>query len=191
MKERNHSLDLLRVVLSLYVIMLHSLQYFGIENPVVSALVHVLLNSSNGLFYMISGYFNLEKEFKTGEDIKDYYKSRFITILFPFMAFVFVWTVWDYVHAFGNFDFPKILSLYYRAIVDTSAYGHMWFMYPLFGMLLSTPFLSKMLHSMDKKELKILWYIAIAYNFVLYYLCRNLDIGFSFLSVYLDVEYAL
>ena len=186
MKERNHSLDLMRVVLSLYVIALHSLQHFGIEDPVVSALVHILLVSSNGLFYMLSGYFNLEKEFRNSEDIKEYYKSRFIGILFPFLAFVFVWTIWDYIHVFGGFDLGKILSLYYRSIVDTSAYGHMWFMYPLFGLLLSTPFLSKMLHSMDKKELKILWYIAIGYNVVLYYLCRNHDIGFSVLCWILE-----
>lgn len=186
MKERNYSLDLMRVFLSLCVIALHSLQYFRIESPVFGALFHIFLVSCNGLFYMISGYFNLEKEFKDSSDILKFYKNKFIQIFFPFLAFVFVWTIWDYVHAYGNFNIGAILAVYYRAIVDTSAYGHMWFMYPLFGMLLSTPFLSKMLHSMDRKELKIAWYIAIGYNFVLYYLCRNQDIGFSFLCWFLE-----
>ena len=186
MKERDYSLDLLRVVLSLYVIALHSLQYFGFENEIVSAIVHILLISSNGLYYMISGYFNLEKEFRNSDDIKKFYKNKFITILFPFLAFVFVWTIWDYVHAYGSFDIGSILLTYYRAITETSAYGHMWFMYPLFGLLLSTPFLSKMLHNMDKNELKILWRIGIGFNFVMYFLCRNFDIGFSVLCWILE-----
>ncbi len=186
MKERSHNLDLMRVVLCISVIAYHSLHHFGTDNEVLFALIGMLLLSTNGLFYMISGYFNLEKEFNSIADIKEYYKNRFINILFPFMAFVFVWTVWDYVHDAGNFNIKIILYLYYKAIVDSSVEGHMWFMYPLFGMLLSTPFLSKMLHSMNEKELKILWYIAIGYNFVCYYLCLDLKIGFSFLCWFMQ-----
>ena len=186
MKERNHNLDLMRVILCIFVIALHSLHHFGIENEIVYAIILMLLISSNGLFYMISGYFNLEKEFKNSSDIKEYYKKRFIDIIFPFLAFVFVWTIWDYYHETHSFDVAGIISTYYRAIVDTSSEGHMWFMYPLFGMLLSTPFLSKMLHKMDEKELKILWYIALGYNAVCYYLCWDQGIGFSFLCWFLE-----
>ena len=186
MKVRNHNLDLMRVVLCIFVIAFHSLYHFGIENEVVFELIGTLLVSTNGLFYMISGYFNLEKEFNNIQDIKEYYKKRFIDIIFPFLAFVFVWTIWDYYHATGSFNVGDILSTYYRAIVDTSSDGHMWFMYPLFGMLLSTPFLSKMLHSMDEKELKLLWYIAIGYNIVAYYFCWDQGIGFSFLCWFLE-----
>lgn len=181
MKVRNHNLDLMRVVLCIFVIAFHSLYHFGIENEFVYELIGMLLVSANGLFYMISGYFNLEKEFRNSEDIKEFYKKRFIDIIFPFLAFVFVWTIWDYYHETHSFDVLGILSTYYRAVVDTSSEGHMWFMYPLFGLLLSTPFLSKMLHSMDEKELKLLWYISLGYLFVSYFLCRDLGIGFSFM----------
>lgn len=186
MKERSHNLDLMRVVLSLCVITLHALNHFGIADQVVEAVVLSLMISCDGLFYMVSGYFNLEKEFKSADDIQRYYKSKFITVFFPFLAFVFVWTVWDYVHAAGSFDAGKILLQYYKEIFDSAANGHMWFMYPLFGLLLSAPFLSKMLHSMNDDELKVLWRVAIGINFVAYYFCRDLGIGFSMLCWFLE-----
>ena len=181
MKVRNHNLDLMRVALCIFVVAFHSLYHFGIENDLVYEIIGMLLVSANGLFYMISGYFNLEKEFNNSSDIKEYYKKRFIDIIFPFLAFVFVWTVWDYVHETGQFNLIEILSTYFEAVVDTSSQGHMWFMYPFFGLLLSTPFLSKMLHHMDEKELKILWYMALGYHAVSYFLCYDQGIGFAFM----------
>ena len=65
MKVRNHNLDLMRVVLCIFVIAFHSLYHFGIENEFVYELIGMLLVSANGLFYMISGYFNLEKSSET------------------------------------------------------------------------------------------------------------------------------
>lgn len=64
MKERNHNLDLMRVALCRFVVAFHALYHFGIENDLVYEIIGMLLVSANGLFYMISGYFNLEKEFK-------------------------------------------------------------------------------------------------------------------------------
>ena len=184
MKERNYGLDLLRIVLCLAVITLHSLSYFGIYDSFPYILY--ILDAANGLFYIVSGYFNLEKEFNSNDDIKKYYKNKFITVLLPFMAFVFVWNVWDYVYAYHNFNILEILTLFYEKLVDTSINGHMWFMYPLFGLLLSTPFLSKMLHNMDEKELKTLWYIAIGFNVLSYYLCSNLRLNLSVSAWLLD-----
>ena len=186
MKERKFNLDLLRVVLSLCVITAHSFHYFGLENDFIYTLFMIPLMSCDGLFYMISGYFNLEKNFENSTDIKKYYKSRFINVLFPFLAFVFVWTIWDFFHEFHEIHVGNILLTYYETVVDKGTVGHMWFMYPLFGLLLSAPFFSKMLHNMDEKELKMLWYIALGYNFLCYYLCWDLGIGFSILGWILD-----
>lgn len=179
MKERSYNLDLMRVFLGISVIAVHSFHYFGIENDLIDSMFRILLITCDGLFYMISGYFNLEKEFKNSEDIIKYYKNKFVTVFFPFLAFVFVWTIWDYIHTVGSIDVPGILLTYYREIIDTGANGHMWFMYPMFGLLLSTPFLSKAFHSMDEKELKILWRLAIGINIIAYYFCYDLDFDFS------------
>ena len=184
--KRNYDLDLARIVLSICVITLHSLNHFEFQTFHFSAFFPVILISADGVFYLLSGYFNLEKEFNNSSDILKFYKNKIINILFPFLAFVFVWTVWDYIHINDSFNLLECLSLYLNAIIDTEANGHLWFMYPLFGLLLSTPFLSKMLHNMDEKELRILWYIALGFNFVCYYLCMDMGVGFRVLAWFLD-----
>lgn len=184
--KRNYNLDLMRVFLCLCVITAHSILHFGIENNYVSAILTVFLLQADGLFYMLSGYFNLEKEFKNSTDIKNYYKSKIINVLFPFLAFLFAWGIWDYIHVNETFNILDFLSTYYEQVMDSAANSHLWFMYPLFGLLLATPFLSKMLHNMDDKELNILWYIAIGWNFICCYLCEDLGISFRLLAWFLE-----
>lgn len=178
--KRNYSLDLMRIFLCFCVIAIHSMTYVQTDNEFVDSILLIIFAQANGLFYMISGYFNLEKEFNNAEDIKKYYKDKFIYILFPFLAFLLVWQVWDYFHAYGSFNIIDFFKSYYELVVSTASKGHMWFMYPLFGLLLSTPFLSKMLHNMDNKELKILWYISIGWNVLCYFLCYDFGIDFGF-----------
>lgn len=182
MKTRNYGLDLLRVFLCLSVITLHSYTYFGYLDNAVGVFLPVFLIAADGLFYMLSGYFNLQKEFNSSSDILKYYKNKIIYVLFPFVAFIFVWTIWDYVHLYGEFNILQILGIFYESVMDTSADGHLWFMYPLFGLLLSTPFLSKMLNNMSDGELKILWRIAIGINVVDYFLCYDMGVGFRVLG---------
>ena len=184
--KRNYNLDLFRVFLCLCVITVHSLNHFGIENGYVSSIVTIFLLQADGLFYMLSGYFNLEKEFNSSTDIKKYYKNKIIYVLFPFVAFIFAWTLWDYLHINESFYILDFLSTFYEKVMEAESYGHLWFMYPLFGLLLATPFLSKMLHNMDEKELNILWYIAIGWNVVGCFLCEDIGIKFRFLSWILE-----
>lgn len=184
--KRNYGFDLLRIILCIFVIATHSYTYFGAEGVITAGLIPVYLIQADGLFYMLSGYFNLEKEFNSITDIKKFYKNKIIYILLPFLGFIFVWLIWDYVHVTGSFDFVEILGLFYESVMDTSADNHLWFMYPLFGLLLSTPFLSEMLHNMDKKELKLLWYIALGFNVIYYYLCKDIGVNFRVLAWIFD-----
>lgn len=176
--KRNYTFDLLRIVLSLFVIGVHCFEHMGSEDYYLNTILPVLFMTADGAFYILSGYFNLEKEFNNASDIKKFYKNKIIYVLFPFLAFVFVWAVWDYAHTAETFNFLELLDIYYKQIMNSAANGHLWFMYPLFGMLLSTPFLSKMLHNMDEKELKILWRIAIIFNVIVYIVC--IDNGMDF-----------
>lgn len=186
MKKRNYGLDLLRILLCIFVIAVHSLNYFGIESVFVEMFIPTLLKSANGLFYMLSGYFNLDKKFNNSKDILRFYKSKFIYVLIPFLGFNLFWAAWDFIHEFATFNFIEYLGVYYKTIMSSANNGHMWFLYPLFGMLLSTPFISKMLHSMDDDELKLLWRISIGFNIVCYFLCENFGISFKVLSWFME-----
>ena len=184
--KRNYSIDLMRVFLCLCVITVHSLNHFGINNGYVNSFVSTFLLQANGAFFMLSGYFNLEKEFNSSSDIKKYYKNKVIYIVFPFLAFLFVWGIWDYVHINSSFDILDFLSTFYMTVMNDSAETHLWFMYPLFGLLLSTPFLSKLLHSMNEKELKIMWYVTLGWDAICYYLCTDMGVSFRFLNWFID-----
>lgn len=186
MKTRNYGLDLLRVFLCLCVITIHSLYYFGDMNHYFDMVFPVFLVATDGLFFMLSGYFNLDKEFNSATDILNFYKKKIIYVLLPFLGFVLFWTVWDYLHEFGSLDLMNVLRTYYETVMGGAANGHLWFMYPLFGMLLSTPFLSNMLHSLDDRELKILWRVAIGFNIVSYILCGDFGVSFGVLGWFLD-----
>lgn len=178
--KRNSNFDLMRIMLCLGVVTIHSLGYFGIESPYVFTSINVFLLQANGAFYLISGYFNLEKEFNNSNDIKKFYKNRLINTFLPFVTFVLVWSIWDYLHVNNSFNLLDFLKIFYESIMDKSCDTHMWFLYPLFGLILSTPFLSKMLHNMDEKELKILWYVALAWNIVSIYLGDDLGVDFRY-----------
>lgn len=90
------------------------------------------------------------------------------------------------MHEFGYISIGSVLEIYYETIMGGAANGHLWFMYPLFGMLLSTLFLSKMLNSMDDRELKVLWRLAIGFNIVSYILCDDFWVSFGVLDWFLD-----
>ena len=184
--KRNYSIDLMRVFLCLCVITVHSLNHFNIESGYVYSILTVFFLQANGAFFMLSGYFNLSKEFNTVADIKKYYKNKVLYILFPFLAFLFVWGVWDYVHLNNSFDILDFLTGFYHNVMYDAAETHLWFLYPLFGLLLSTPFLSKLFHNLTDKELKILWYITLGWDIVCFYLTTDLGISFRFLNWFVD-----
>ena len=64
-------------------------------------------------------------------------------------------------------------------MVNNSA-THLWFMYPLIGMLISTPFLAKMFQTMKDQEIEIFFLVAILWNIVSIYLTLDIGVGFSY-----------
>lgn len=64
---------------------------------------------------------------------------------------------------------------------NNSLYYHLWFMYPLIGMLISAPFLSKMLNALSDFEIKLLLIISILWNIVsIIIMSELLNYGWAF-----------
>ena len=126
--KRHYALDLMRIFLCLCVIAIHSESYFGITNNYIYTFLFTFLFQANGLFYMISGYFNLDKEFNNSTDIIRFYKNAIIKILIPFLAFVLFWTIWEYVHVTESLNILELLGIYYRSIMDSSCNTHLLFL---------------------------------------------------------------
>ena len=180
--ERNYSFDMMRVVMLLFVVLVHVSKWVTYPNEWVHNAVTVFVLQCNGLFFMASGYYNLDHKFSVPEDYIRFYRKKAVTVLLPFFVTSLLLYVWGLHRDTVLFTtgLKAFLAGFYRSFMDTNADTHLWFMYALIGFLFSTPFLSKMLHAMSVSELRILWYAALIWNIVRVYLCADFGTGFRF-----------
>ena len=86
----------------------------------------------------------------------------------------------------GDFSINLIVK---DIILDFLSYHNtifLWFIYPLVGMLLGTPFLSKMLHAMSDWELKILFGVGMAWQIISIYFALDIFGVFGFSGWFLS-----
>ena len=108
----------------------------------------------NPLFFMLSGKFNLNKEFNSLEDYKKYYKSKIITIFIPFFIVSII------IYFLNNYNNLSIID-FFEKFTYSSIEGTYWFIYNLIGIIIITPFLSKMIKNMNLLDKKIYFYFVI------------------------------
>lgn len=182
MKKRAVRYDFMRVLMSLFVICVHTnFPLFIANNNLLNNSIRTFLLICNGVFFMISGKFNLKKNFESKLDYYNYYTDKFINIIVPYgMISCILVKIIDKPQGIKNFIYLCI-----RAFFSTNSQNHFWFMCCLIGMLVSTPFLAKMLKSMKKFELKLLFSIGISWSIVAIYLTTDLGISFTITSFFL------
>lgn len=178
MKKRLTNYDLMRVLCCIFVIMLH------IENKPFSFNVRVAYTTvfffANGIFYMLSGKFNLERTYNTRVDVINYYRKKFISILFPYILVSVLLSMMNSYLTSDTFSIRQALIFSYTELLDKNADKALWFMYPLIGFLISAPFLSKMFHSMTDWECRIMVLIAMIWNALKVFLGNGLGVPFRF-----------
>ena len=166
MKKRVVRYDFMRVLMSLFVICVHTgFPSFISSNNLLNNSIRSFLVVCNGVFFMISGKFNLRKNFESKSDYYNYYTDKFISIIVPYgiISCILVKIV-DKPQGIKNFIYLCI-----QAFFSTNCQNHFWFMCCLIGMLVSAPFLAKMLNSMKKFELKLLFSIGIIWSIIAIY----------------------
>ena len=179
--ERNIKLDLIRVFSMFFVIMVHTLVRLFYSNNIFKITMESILFTCNGMFFMLSGYFNLDKNFTSKEDYRKYYKNKLIKIILPFIIYSFFINTWNtYIIEHKAFNMIRLLKDFYINLMSDNISVHLWFMYPLIGFLLSAPFLGKLFQKLSNYELNLLIKISIFWNIISIYLTKNLGINFSF-----------
>lgn len=123
-----------------FVISIHTDRSF-IKNSVATTLFNTILCSCNGIFYMISGRFNLSKTFQGSSDYKIYYERKMVSILFPYVFVTGLLNLWNIYNNHAWNGIVPWIKTSYESFMYTNASIHLWFMYPLIGMLISAPFL--------------------------------------------------
>ena len=100
---------------------------------------------------MISGKFNLRKNFESKSDYYNYYTDKFISIIVPYgiISCILVKIV-DKPQGIKNFIYLCIQSFF-----STNCQNHFWFMCCLIGMLVSAPFFGKNVEQYEKIRTEI------------------------------------
>ncbi len=120
-----------------------------------------LLLTSNGLFFMISGRFLLERY--DGQIGRSYWK-RFVKIGIPVLAVSLFYYV--YVYGWGWGDLGPHWKTFAKDLLQSHIQGYLWFVYALTGFYLAVPFLARMFAGMGRREKAVLMALTIGYFFV-------------------------
>lgn len=179
---RNINCDLMRVVCMVFVIAIHTPVKPMQDKIWFATSLNTFLFMCNGIFYMLSGRFNLCYKFTVKKDYSNFYKKKAISILLPYIMVTCLLSLWDVMLYWekDRIGIKSYLIYTYEAFMSANEMNHLWFMYPLIGLMISTPFLAKMLQGLKDWELNLIFIIALIWNFVSIYLTKDVGISFSY-----------
>lgn len=153
---RNQSLDILRILACMMIVVMHSPMPTVGENGLFLSSLSYLTAPGIGLFFMLSGALLLP--IKT--DTRSFLKKRFLKIALPLLF----WTV-IYLLFFATFrgrplTWQTILSIPFSPQGNPT----FWFLYTLLGLYLIAPILSQWIQKASSREIEfylMLWVISL------------------------------
>ena len=144
MTQRNHSVDLFRIIASIFVIILHVLGQGGILQAAapdssvywLAWSMEILAFCAVDCFALISGYVMLDKSIKTKNIVGLWIHALFYSLLFTALFFVFV---------------PETRSLRHIVVACLPIVGKQWwYMSAYFALYLFVPVLNAGVHQIPK-----------------------------------------
>lgn len=156
-KTRQINFDILRVLATLAVITLHidsGIWYtqLGVDNNkwISANLMDGISRWSVPVFFMLSGYFVLDKKI----NVPEFYKKRLPRIVLPLLFWSIIYIL------FNTFILKKELNIdiFFTTIFEKKASFHLWFIYSLIGLYLIAPFIQS---SLEKKPIYGYYFLLI------------------------------
>lgn len=156
---RDYSLDIIRVIACLMVVLMHSPSKETGLDGVSYHVIDMISQPCIGLFFMVSGALLLPTKLPYFEFVK----RRIAKIIRPTLIFSILTLIlaWGFGEINGQFLIKNILSIPFA----TYRAGVLWFMYPLIGMYLMAPIVSPFLEKATKKG--NIGYIGILVNHIM------------------------
>lgn len=185
MNKRNSNIELVRVTAMILVLVIHTLQPAE-DDDLLRTILETFLWTSNFMFLMISGELNLQKRMDSSAQMLQFYLRRAVTILLPLLLTTTMMYAVDVIRHGQNLS----LGGAYAAFVVSYSNTHLWFVYTLTGLILSTPILSKAFRHMSDGELHVLFAVGLLWPAAQYYLAEDLGINFGF-NYWLLESYAM
>lgn len=177
-KKRNANIDLLRLLLAFFVVLIHtrSVEWFA-AHEMINALWLPLIYTCNSGFFILSGYFALN--FKRENGIKNFYINKVRNLLIPWIIYSFIVYLWEKIYQKEYLSFGQLTKNFFIDFLTGGCAGHFWFMYTLFGMLLAAPFLAIMFQNLNKRQSKLLFLLA-TINLSLLVILSDIGKNYSF-----------
>lgn len=152
--------DFIRVVGMILICILNINALIG-SNTLLSSITKTICISAVGLFFMLSGKFNLNKNFEHKHDYCDFYSKRIIFLLIPFMLVLLL-----YVY---NISLKQSLGkvALIELIFNNQIHNSFLFMFYLFTYLFTAPFLGIMNNNMNKQDKKVFFIIFVIIDLLL------------------------
>lgn len=172
MKHNNRQIqyDFVRVVAMMAVVLFHMLGHIAAE-PFsmkwwIKTGLSLILSTSNGLFFLLSGKFNLIE--KNATDPVGFYTKRTISVIIPFLICSGLCRLAE-AYALGAG------GSYIHALIQTYPSTHYWFVYELIGLLFWTPLFARAIKDIDMHNALILTAGALTIQ-ACFVFCKDLGI---------------
>lgn len=172
-KQRILSLDILRVLACMMVVIMHSPMPLTESSNIFLSTISYLTSPCIGLFFMVSGALLLPTSSENGT--MGFIRKRLNKIVLPTLTWTFVYLICDILTNEKGINESltiQILSIPFSA----QGYGTLWFMYTLTGLYLLAPIISPWLRQVTEKELNLylcLWLLTLCYPLLGLYLKIN------------------
>jgi len=146
-KERNLGLDALRILSMLLIILLHSIDHSGVLETADAMggmigwyirFLYILVQVCVNCYVLISGYFLVESKFRLQKLVALWLEVVFYSFVVR-LVFIFI--------GYRPFSIASLISCFVPIFT-----GRYWFITIYFGLYLVSPFLSVLVHAMNRKQ---------------------------------------
>lgn len=160
LSKRDYSMDLLKVIASFGVVMIHVDSNFRISDFIpntnawnISLAINLLTKWCIPIFIMISGYYLLNS--KNEISYKDFLKKRFNKVLIPFIVWSIIYNLY-YQYISSGISLKWLVLGLIKNILGYPTAAPLWFLYPLIGLYLMVPIFKKIIEEIDFKIVLII-----------------------------------
>ena len=126
-RERNVKYEFIRVIMSLFVICIHTQLPDSINNKLLVNIILAFLFQCNGIFFMMSGKMHLHKKFETTNDYIKYYINKFVNIIIPYGVVTCILVLLRIIETNQYCNFNGYVYQCYVAFFSTNAQNYLWF----------------------------------------------------------------
>lgn len=164
MAKKSSYIDLLTIVSSFAVIMLHCNQVFWTHPTgslwASSLTIEVLFYFAVPVFFMVSGATLMD--YRERYSTMEFFRKRFWRTVFPFFFWSFIYFLIFASHDYSGKSLSGIARTVISSVINYKQMSWFWFFYPLFALYLSIPLFSNV-----KDKIKTFTYVII-YAFISY-----------------------